>query len=234
MLLTGLSILRMEMGYSTLRRLSLRDAKCMMKLINSNRKETDMGYITGNTIKELREKKKLTQRQLAEQLNISDKTISKWETNKGLPDIGIITELAASLGVSLAELLTGEPKENKNRSSNMKKISFYVCPICGNVIQAVGCGSYSCCGILLPKLEPEELREGHEIKVEIVDNEYYISMEHAMNKEHYISFFAYVTDNYVEMIKLYPEQNAESRITKRGHGFIYAYCNRHGLFRQVI
>ena len=64
-----------------------------------------MGYVTGNTIKELREKKKYTQQELAERLKISDKAVSKWETNRGLPDIGIIEDLAKVLGVSIAELL---------------------------------------------------------------------------------------------------------------------------------
>lgn len=193
-----------------------------------------MGYVTGNTIRELREKKSFTQKQLADLINVSDKTISKWETGKGLPDIGIITELASSLGISLAELLTGEYAENKNRSSNMKKLSFYVCPICGNIIQSVGEGSYNCCGILLPKLETEEKDIHHEIQIEIVDNEYYVSINHEMSKNHYISFIVYITSNYVEMVKLYPEQNGEARFARRGHGLIYAYCNRHGLYVQNV
>lgn len=193
-----------------------------------------MGYVTGNTIKELREKKRYTQKQLAELLNVSDKTISKWETGKGLPDVGIIAELAATLGISLAELLTGEYVENRNRSGNMKKVAFYVCPVCGNVIQATGNGSYSCCGILLPELEVEDANPDHDIKVEIVDSEYYVSVKHEMSKGHYISFLAYVTSNQVQLIKLYPEQCAEGRFTKRGHGILYAYCNRHGLYRKIV
>lgn len=193
-----------------------------------------MNYVTGKVIKELREKKNLTQKQLGNLLGVSDKTISKWETQKGLPDVGIITELAGFLGVSLAELLAGEYAENDNRSGNMKKVSFYVCPICGNVIQSIGRGSCSCCGILLPRLETEEIDGVHEIKIEEVDGEYYISVKHEMSKTHYISFFAYVTSDYGQIIKLYPEQNAECRFTKRGHGILYAYCNRHGLYKKLV
>lgn len=193
-----------------------------------------MSYVTGNTIKELREKKRFTQKQLGDLIGVSDKTVSKWETAKGLPDVGIIAELAASLGVSLAELLIGEFAENDNRSGNMKKTSFYVCPICGNVIQAAGKGAYNCCGILLPELETEEADGLHEMKVEEVDNEYYVSVGHEMSKGHYISFFAYVTADYVQLVKLYPEQSAECRFTKRGHGILYAYCNRHGLYKKPI
>jgi len=135
-----------------------------------------MSYVTGKIIKELREKKKLTQKQLGDILQVSDKTISKWETDRGLPDIGLISHLAEALGVSVAELLMGEYTENGNISGNMKKIVFYVCPICGNVIQAIGRGSYSCCGIMLPTAEIEESDELHEIKVEEIDHEYFLHM----------------------------------------------------------
>ena len=93
-----------------------------------------MGYVTGRTIKELREKRKITQKELSEKIGVSDKTVSKWETGKGLPDIGIIEELARALGVSIAELLTGDLRENGNQSANMRKMCFYVCPVCGNII----------------------------------------------------------------------------------------------------
>ena len=192
-----------------------------------------MRYVTGKTIKELREKKRLTQKQLADMLQISDKTISKWETDRGLPDIGIISSLAEVLGVSVAELLIGEVTENSNRSGNMKKVQFYVCPVCGNVIQAIGKGSYNCCGIMLPVVEKEEDLEGHLLQVEVIDNEYYVHMEHPMVKDHYVSFISYVTSNHSEMVKLYPEQDVECRFAKRGHGFFYVFCNKHGLFRII-
>ena len=107
-------------------------------------------YVTGNTIKALREKKKYTQKQLADRLAVSDKTVSKWETQKGLPDISLLEPLAKELGVSVAELLSGECITNRNRAGNMLRTKFYVCPVCGNVIHATGEGAFSCCGIGLP------------------------------------------------------------------------------------
>lgn len=193
-----------------------------------------MSYITGNTIRTLREKNGITQKELAKIISVSDKTISKWETNKGLPDIGIIEELAKALRVSLSELFTGDLKTNENVSGNMKKIQFYVCPICGNVITAVGEGHFSCCGITLPKQEAESIDEEHSVFVETIDDEYSITMQHSMNKEHYVSFIAYITTGSVEIIKLYPEQDVSVRFRKKGHGILYAYCNRHGLFRKNI
>lgn len=193
-----------------------------------------MSYVTGKTIKELREKKKMTQKELADKINVSDKTISKWETGKGLPDIGIIEELVKALSVSVAELLTGDFKENDNPSANMKKIHFYVCPVCGNIVTSVGQGTFSCCGLNLLEQEAESCDEEHEIQVETVDNEYYVTIKHPMSKSHYISFIAYVTSGETGMVKLYPEQDIAVRFRKRGHGILYAYCNRHGLIQRMI
>ncbi len=193
-----------------------------------------MNYVTGNTIKTLREKLGITQKELAEKINVSDKTISKWETNKGLPDIGIVEELSKALNVSLTELLTGDLKTNENISGNMKKVQFYICPICGNILTAVGEGNFSCCGITLPKQEAETIDENHFLSVETIDDEYSITMEHSMTKKHYISFIAYVTSCSVEIIKLYPEQDISVRFRKKGHGILYLYCNRHGLFKKFI
>ncbi len=187
-----------------------------------------MTYIDGNLIKTLREQLQMTQKQLADKLSISDKTISKWETSRGLPDIEILPELASILGVSLSELMSGNVVKNDNLSGNLRKMGFYVCPICGNVIQSVGEGCFTCCGVLLPKLEAED--GSQEINVEIIDGEHYVSLNHPMSKSHYISFIAFVATDRIYFQKLYPEQMAEARFQRRGHGNIYAYCNRHGLF----
>lgn len=191
-------------------------------------------YITGKTIRLLREKKQLTQKELADGLAVSDKTISKWENLRGYPDISLLKPLADALGVNIAELITGNIIENSNRSSNMKKIKFYVCPMCGNVIHSVGEAHISCCGIELPVLEIEENDEEHTCIVESTNGGCYINLPHEMSKQHYISFLSYVTSNHIETIKLYPEQNAEAHFAVREHGFIYWYCNKHGLFRTYV
>ena len=191
-----------------------------------------MGYVTGKTIRELREKRKLTQKELAEKINVSDKTVSKWETEKGLPDVAIIEELAGALGTSIAELLTGDLRENENAAGNMKKMHFYVCPVCGNVITAVGQGAFSCCGIMLYEAEPEKCDDSHRIQIETIDNEYHVVVDHPMDKKHYISFIAYVTSDGCQVKKLYPEQDISVRFRKNGHGIIYAYCNIHGMVQK--
>ena len=192
-----------------------------------------MDYVTGETIRCLRERKMLTQKELAEQLSLSDKTISKWETGRGLPDVSVLSDLAVALGVSMAELFSGECLQNENRSGNVQKSLFYVCPICGNVVYALGRGAYSCCGVLLPPLEVEE-EENHALILSDIDGQLHVSMEHPMEKGHFLSFFAYVTGDRAQIVKLYPEQSCETMFYKKGHGWVYAYCNRHGLFRKRV
>lgn len=67
----------------------------------------------GKFISECRKKKNLTQAQLAEKLNITDRAISKWETGKGMPDSGIMLELCKELEITVNELLSGEIIEEK-------------------------------------------------------------------------------------------------------------------------
>ena len=191
-------------------------------------------YVTGAAIKRLREKKEMTQSELADKIGVTAKAVSKWETAKGLPDISLIEPLAAALGASVTELMSGETVVNGNVSANMLRAKLYVCPVCGNVIHSVGEAAISCCGVSLPPLEAEETDVTHQISVEAVEHEYYVSADHEMTKEHYISFIAYVTSDRFELVKLYPEGNAETRFARRGRGFIYYCCNRHGLMKKKI
>ena len=191
-------------------------------------------YVTGATIKQLRESRKLTQAELAEKLGVSSKTISKWETAKGLPDISLLQPLAGALGISVIELMNGEQITNRNVSANMLRCKFYVCPICGNVIHTTGDALVSCCGITLPTLEAEDAEEAHPITMEKVEDEQFITIAHPMTKQHFISFVAYVTADKLQLVKFYPEGNAETRLQLRGRGFLYYYCNQHGLFKKKV
>ena len=193
------------------------------------------GYITGGTIRRLREARRLTQVQLADLLNVSGKTISKWETARGLPDISLLEPLAKALGISVPELLSGEQIINANRSANLLRSALYVCPICGNVIHACGAAAISCCGVSLPPLEAEDPDDRHCAQIDAdSDGEYFFSVPHEMSKEHYVSFVIYQTPDRFELRKLYPEGPCEARFFPRGGGIFYWYCNRHGLFRQKL
>ena len=191
-------------------------------------------YITGTAIKNLREAKGITQAKLAARIGISSKTVSKWETAKGFPDISLIEPLAKALGVSVLELMSGDVVTNRNLSANMLRSKFYVCPICGNAIHTLGDTVISCCGITLPALEAEEIDEFHSLSIENVEDEHFVQIRHEMTKTHYISFLAYVTSDRLQMVKLYPEGNAETRMQLRGRGYLYLYCNKHGLMKQKV
>lgn len=191
-------------------------------------------YVTGGTIRQLREARGMTQAELAEKIGVSAKAVSKWETAKGLPDISLLQPLAQALGVSVIELMNGEPVVNKNRACNLLRSKIYVCPVCGNVMFCAGDALVSCCGILLPALEAEETDEEHGFTIEAVEDEHFLTIHHPMTKEHYISFAAFVTGDRLQLVKLYPEGNAQLRLQKRGRGMLYYYCNRHGLYKVKL
>lgn len=188
----------------------------------------------GNIISELREEKCMTQAQLAQRLNVSDKAISKWETGRGYPDISLVEQLADALGVSIIELFSGEDIVNTNKSFNMMRLKFHVCPICGNIITSTGAAVVSCCGIVLPPLEPEAEDDKHHLVLEKVEDEYYVTIPHEMSKKHYISFMAAIKDDGYEIKKLYAEGNAEARFKISRTKYLLYYCNLHGLFKVRV
>ena len=191
-------------------------------------------YVTGNTIRRLREARGLTQAQLGEKIDVSSKTVSKWETGKGLPDISLLEPLSAALGVSVMELMSGDAVTNRNRSANMLRARLYVCPVCGNVIHAMGEAVVSCCGITLPALDAEAADAAHAPSIQRVEDEEFVVIDHPMTKTHYISFLAYATSDRFQMVKLYPEGSAACRFRFQGHGDLYICCNRHGLMKQRV
>lgn len=188
-------------------------------------------YVTGAMIKRLRERRTMTQEDLADSIGVSGKAVSRWECGRGYPDITLLEPIAEALGVSVAELLAGSDVVNVNRSSNMLRSRLYVCPVCGNVLHAVGEAVVSCCGVALPPLEAEQAEGDHAICVELVEDELYVSVAHPMSKVHHISFVAAVSLDRIQLVKLYPEGEAAARFRRAGVRDVYAYCNHHGLFR---
>ena len=190
----------------------------------------------GSLIFQLRKEKNLTQKQLGEKLGLSDKTISKWERGLGCPDISLLRDISKIFNVNIEKILLGDLQENDINGGNMKRIKFYVCPNCGNVINSTGDGDFSCCGRKLEALVPKVMNENHSINIEEVENDYYVEINHEMTKDHFISFVAYVTYDRVLLIKLYPEQSPTVRFPrlcgKFERGKFYMYCNQHGLLMK--
>lgn len=188
----------------------------------------------GQLIYKLRKEKHLTQLQLANQMNISDKTISKWERGLGCPDISLLAELSKIFDVDLEKLLSGELGANEVLGGNMKKMNFYICPECGNVITSMTDTNISCCGKKLKAVQPKKAEQDEKLSVEIIENEYYITSEHPMKKDHYIAFVALLTGDTLVMKKQYPEWNLQTRLPRSAHGKLLWYCTEHGLFYQLI
>lgn len=116
----------------------------------------------------------------------------------------------------------------------MKKTSFYVCPNCGNVVTAMVDTTVSCCGKKLKPLEAKKAAEDEKLSIEMIEMEYFISSEHEMTKEHYISFVALLTGDSLVLRKQYPEWGLQTRIPAFAHGKLLWYCTKHGLFYQVV
>ena len=136
--------------------------------------------------------------------------------------------------MKIEQLLTGQLDANEERGGNMKKLNFYVCPECGNVITAMTDAGISCCGKKLKALEPVKASEEEKLSVEVIENDYYISSNHPMVKEHYISFVALLTGDSLTLKKQYPEWDLQVRIPGRTHGKLIWYCTDHGLFYQLV
>lgn len=188
-------------------------------------------WVMGTTVKELRERRRMTQAELAQKLGVSDKAVSKWETGRGYPDITLLEPIARELGVSVAELLAGSAITNANVSANMLRSKFYSCPVCGNVVFAVGNTHVSCHGITLPPLEDEPANDSHELEVSMVEGELYVRSAHPMEKAHHLTFLAAISLDRVQLVHLYPEGPAEARFTRAGVRDVCLFCNRDGLFR---
>ena len=188
----------------------------------------------GHLILRLRREKGYTQKDLADKMNISDRTISKWERGQGCPDISLLPELSSLLGVNIEHILEGELASNDFVGGNMKRSNYFVCPSCGNITLSTGNAAVSCCGRKLEALVPKKATDEEKLEVTQVEEDWFISSNHPMTKEHYISFIAFATGDQVQVIKQYPEWGLQTRIPKRKHGTLLWYCTQHGLFYQLI
>lgn len=189
---------------------------------------------SGRLILQLRKEKGLTQKELADALHISDKTVSKWECGGGLPDVSLLPQLSLLLQVDIEKILSGELSANDFDGGNMKKSKYFVCPVCGNIVLSTGAALVSCCGRKLEACSAVKASAAEQLNVETVEDDWYISSTHPMTKAHYISFIAFATGDRLQVIKQYPEWDLQTRIPKRGHGLLLWYCTQHGLFYQTI
>lgn len=189
---------------------------------------------TGALIRQFRLGAGLTQKQLAEKVNVSDKAVSKWECGNGAPDVSLLTALAEVFGTDVNTLLSGSKDINESEKGDMKKIRFYVCKDCGGIMTSTSEAAVSCCGNKLSPLVPKKAEGDELLKTEVIDGELFVTSEHEMTKQHYISFVAYVCDNTMMMFRQYPEWKMQARLPLVRMGRLIWYCTEHGAFYQDI
>ena len=188
----------------------------------------------GELIRRLRREKGMTQLQLAEKMHISDKTVSKWERGLGCPEVSLLQVLARIFEVDIQNLLAGDMESKPVLSGNIKRMQFYVCPNCGNLVTSMADTPVFCCGRRLKAAEPVKAQPEEKLQVEITDGCFVIFSSHEMTKAHYIAFVALLTADSVMLKKQYPEWDLSVRLPFFAHGRLYWYCSRHGLFYQEV
>lgn len=176
----------------------------------------------------------MTQKQLADALAVSDKTISKWERGLGCPDVSLLPRVAELLGVSTDRMLGGDLQPQPADAGNIKKMRFYRCPCCGNIVTSSGETEISCCGRRLAALTPRPADAAHQPNIELVEDEYYLTFHHEMTKGHYLSLCACQGWDRVLLVKLYPEQDAALRLPRMPNGRLLLLCSRHGLLEYRL
>lgn len=188
----------------------------------------------GKLLSDLRKTKGMTQKQVADKLGVLAKTVSKWETGRGFPDVSVVSSLAGILGVSERVILSGNLTYNNQEVGNMKRIKFYVCPECGSVMQGTGKCEVICCGKPVEAFSSKKADESHCVNVSEIENDFYVEFSHEMTKQHFIGFVAYVGFDRVFVVRMYPEQDPTVRFPRMFKGKLYFYCNNHGLFEYQI
>lgn len=188
----------------------------------------------GRLIYSLRKENNMTQLQLASLLNVSDKAVSKWERGLGRPDLSLLPQLSKVFNVDIEKLLSGQLDANKALAGNMRKTQFYVCPVCGNIITAMADANITCCGKKLTALPLQKADETQCLDIEKIENEYFVSSNHPMERQHYISFVALLSADGVILRKLYPQWDLQCRLPFVRRARLVWYCTQHGLFYQEI
>lgn len=179
----------------------------------------------GKLIARLRKEAGLTQKQLADKMHISDRAVSKWERGLGCPDVSLLGRLSEIFSVNIEKLLAGDLYEDSVPGGNMKRIEFYSCPVCSNILISTGRAELSCCGRKLTPLIPAVLDETLRPDIKAIENDIYVVFDHPMTKDEYISFVANVGYDRYTFVRLYPEQGAEVRLPQVPGGKIYFATN---------
>ena len=175
-------------------------------------------------IRQRRKELGLTQEALAAHIHVSAKAVSKWERAAGLPDASIVPTLSEALGLSADGLLSGQVSPNPPDGGNMKRIKFYQCPDCGNILTASSKAELSCCGRRLTPMTISPSDEAHRLIITDVETEKLLTWGHPMEKAHHLTFLAAVGYDCVHIVRLYAEGAQEHRLPRIPWAKYYCGC----------
>lgn len=175
-------------------------------------------------IRQRRKELGLTQEALAAHIHVSAKAVSKWERAAGLPDASIVPALSQALGVSAESLLCGRVHPNPPDGGNMKRIKFFQCPECGNILTATGKAELSCCGRRLSPMTVTPADEFHRLTITDIETEKLLTWSHPMEKAHHLTFLAAVGYDCVHIVRLYAEGAQEHRLPRIPWAKYYCGC----------
>lgn len=162
---------------------------------------------TGSLILEARTKLNMTQKELAEKINVSEKAVSKWENGRGCPDITLLPSLSSALQIDIESILRGDLSRNKTKGGSMNRLKIYRCIDCGNIITATNKIELSCCGHLLEELIPASESNSSIIKsIEESDNQFYVTFNNPMTKTDYIAGVVTSAYDRTTVIPMFAEQ----------------------------
>ena len=119
------------------------------------------------------------------------------------------------------------------------KLVIKKCLACGTTVKVLheSCCNMKCCGEEMKEMIPNSVDaavEKHVPTYEKVEDEIVAKVNHVMEKEHYIEWISLVKENKEITVKLYPEQDAEVRFPYIPGSTLYAYCNKHGLWKKDV
>ena len=141
-----------------------------------------------------------------------------------MPDASIVPALSAALGLSADSLLNGRVASNPPDGGNMKRIKFYQCPECGNILTATGKAELSCCGRRLSPMTLRPADDAHRLSISDIETEKLLTWQHPMEKGHHLTFLAAVGYDCVHIVRLYPEGAQEHRLPRIAWAKYYCGC----------
>ena len=177
---------------------------------------------SGLTLRLLRESLGLTQKQLADKIHVSNRTVSAWENGTRKIRHSVMIKILKEYDASIYDLLD-------NCDDFSDRFRFYICKACGNTIIAHKDTSVTCCSMKLIPESMTEFGEFPEYEAECFGDLIKFTVKHEMSLCHYIKFIAYVSRGGCAYSVLNHKSTPTLCAVNYGEGELFVYCTRRGL-----